>query len=250
MTPVEDPVLSVRNLTVTFGGPPVLHDVDVDVPRGAVMGLLGPNGAGKSTLLNAALELVPRASGEVRFFGRPLRDARLRIAHMPQTAKVDLDYPITVEGVVRMGLHPRLGWFRRPSREDRDAVEEAISRMRLDDHRHHQISELSGGQLKRTFLARVLAQRPELYLLDEPFAGVDVISDHVIRGVLTELAESGSTAVLIHHDLSTVQEVCSHVTLVDKTVISSGPIADAFTPETVNRAYGLGLMGGPGGGGR
>lgn len=246
MTTPNEPVLSIRGLTVTFGGPPVLRDVDVDVPPGVVMGLLGPNGAGKSTLLNAALDLVPRASGTVRFFGSSLADARLRIAHMPQTANVDLDYPITVEGVVRMGLNPRLGLFRRPSREDRRAVDDAIHRMRLDDHRHHQISELSGGQLKRTFLARVLAQRPELYLLDEPFAGVDIVSDHVIREVLTELADSGATVVLIHHDLSTVQEVCSHVTLIDGEVISSGPLEEAFTPESVNRAYGLGLMDGGG----
>ncbi|WP_338026124.1 metal ABC transporter ATP-binding protein [Corynebacterium uropygiale] len=234
--------LSVRGLTVSYGGPAIVKDASLTVPRGAVMGLLGPNGAGKSTFLNAILGLVPRARGEVTFFGDPLRAARRRIAHMPQTARVDLDYPITVEGVVRMGTYPRLGLFRRPGERERALVDDAISRMGLDDHRHHQISELSGGQLKRTFLARVLAQDPELYLLDEPFAGVDVVSDRVIRRELQRLAESGATVVLIHHDLATVKEICSHVTLLDHRVIASGTLKEAFTPENINAAYGLGLM--------
>ncbi|MBV7295918.1 metal ABC transporter ATP-binding protein [Corynebacterium sp. TAE3-ERU12] len=228
-------------MTVSYGGPPILENIDVDVPVGSVMGLLGPNGAGKSTLLNAALGLIPRSSGTVTFFDKPLKESRSRIAHMPQTAKIDLDYPITVEGVVRMGVFPNLGWFKRPGKEEHQAIAEAIERMGLTDHRNHQISELSGGQLKRTFLARVLAQKPDFYLLDEPFAGVDVVSGKVIQRELKKLADTGATIILVHHDLGTVREICSHVTLVNRSVVANGPVEQAFTPELVGKAFGLGL---------
>ncbi|WP_448851012.1 metal ABC transporter ATP-binding protein [Corynebacterium sp. 335C] len=235
------PALAVRGLTVSYGDSPVLRDVDFDVPVGAVMGLLGPNGAGKSTALRAAMGLIPKSSGEARFFGEPLDDVRRRVAYMPQTARVDLDYPITVEKVVLMGVMPRLGWFGRVKGEHREIADRAIERMGLQDLRKRQIGELSGGQLKRTFFARILAQQPELYFLDEPFAGVDMVSERVIGEVLDELVHSGATVVLVHHDLGAAREVCSHVTLLDGRVVATGTVEEAFTQENLNEAYGLGL---------
>lgn len=234
--------LSIAGLNVAYGSYRVIEDVSMKVPMGSVMGLIGPNGAGKSTIMKAAIDLIPRQSGNVALFDQPLDAVRDRVAYMPQAASVDWDYPITVEQVVGMGLYSKLGWFRRMTPEQRGQITTALERVGIPELAKRQISELSGGQRRRVFVARILVQAPDLYLLDEPFAGVDAASERVIRGVLHGLRDDGATIVIVHHDLSTVSEFCDHVTIVNRTLISTGPIEQAFTREHVNEAFGLGLM--------
>ncbi|GAA1470832.1 metal ABC transporter ATP-binding protein [Corynebacterium felinum] len=235
-------VLTISGLSVAYGATTVVNDVSFRVPQGAVMGLLGPNGAGKSTVMKAALGLIPAAQGDVRFFGGSLESARKRVAYMPQAASVDWDYPITVEQVVAMGLYSELGWFKRPTAAHKRRVSDALERVGIGELAKRQISELSGGQRRRVFVARILVQAPELYFLDEPFAGVDAASEQVIRGVLQELKQGGASIVIVHHDLSTVEKMCDHVTILNRHVVSTGPVQEAFSKELIHEAFGLGLM--------
>ena len=234
--------LAVRDLTVSYGSNRVVDDVSFRVPQGTVMGLIGPNGAGKSTIIKSVIDLISLERGDIRFFGEPLSRSRHRVAYMPQAADVDWDYPITVEQVVAMGLYPKLGWFRRMSAEEKRLVAANLEYVGISDLAKRQISELSGGQRRRVFMARILTQQPDLYLLDEPFAGVDAASEQVIRDVLVELRDQGATILIVHHNLSTVASLCQHVTIVNKRLVASGPIDKAFTKEKVNEAFGLGLV--------
>ena len=234
--------LAVRDLTVSYGSNRVVDDVSFRVPQGTVIGLIGPNGAGKSTIIKSVIDLIPLERGDIRFFGEPLSRSRHRVAYMPQAADVDWDYPITVEQVVAMGLYPKLGWFRRMSAEEKRLVAANLEYVGISDLAKRQISELSGGQRRRVFMARILTQQPDLYLLDEPFAGVDAASEQVIRDVLVELRDQGATILIVHHNLSTVASLCQHVTIVNKRLVASGPIDKAFTKEKVNEAFGLGLV--------
>lgn len=233
--------MSVTDVTVSYGATLAIEHATFTVPVGSVMGLIGPNGAGKSTIIKAGLELMNH-TGTVRFFGKPLGEARRKVAYMPQVAAVDWDYPITVEQVVTMGMYTELGWLRRANAAHRGRVMEVLDRVGIADLAKRQISELSGGQRRRVFVARILVQAPELYLLDEPFAGVDAASERVIRGVLRELRDQGATIVIVHHDLSTVAELCDHVTILNREIIATGPTNEAFTRENITKAFGLGLL--------
>ncbi|CAB0533544.1 metal ABC transporter ATP-binding protein [Corynebacterium diphtheriae] len=235
------PALVMRNVSARYGSTVAVERASVVVPAGTVMGFIGPNGAGKSSLIKAAIDLIDR-DGEVEFFGESLAAYRNRVGYMPQSADVDWDYPITVRQVVQMGLFPRLGWFKRLSGEHRELVDASLARVGIADLAKRHISELSGGQRRRVFVARILAQQPDIYLLDEPFAGVDAASEKVIRGVLHELRDAGKSVVIVHHDLSTVEELCDHVTIINRGVLASGPVSEVFTRETVNKAFGLGLL--------
>ncbi|WP_336249951.1 ABC transporter ATP-binding protein [Stomatohabitans albus] len=231
---------AANNLTVAYRDRVVLHDVSIEVPSGAVMGILGPNGAGKSTLLKAIMGLVPCLDGQSIFFGSSLNQSRRRVGYMPQAAEVDWDFPTTVLDVVTMGTYGSLGWWRRPGQKERQRAIDALDQVGIADLADRQISELSGGQKQRTFVARILAQDPDLFFMDEPFAGVDVVSERAIRKVLTQLREAGKTIVIVHHDLSTVREFCTHVTLLNQgRVVASGPLETAFTTEIVQEAYGF-----------
>ncbi|AKK04480.1 ATPase component of Mn/Zn ABC-type transporter [Corynebacterium mustelae] len=234
--------LTIKGLTVAYGATLAVEDATITVPKGAVMGLIGPNGAGKSTVIKAALGLIPSTSRECLFFGQELDSVRDRVAYMPQAAAVDWDYPITVEQVVAMGLYSELGWFKRMNPAHRARVADAMERVGITELAKRQISELSGGQRRRVFVARVLVQKPDFYLLDEPFAGVDAASEKVIRGVLHELRDAGATIAIVHHDLSTVTELCDHVCILNKQVVACGPVDTAFTRDNINTAFGLGLL--------
>lgn len=234
--------LSVANWSVSYGVQRVVDEVSFRVPAGAVMGLVGPNGAGKSTIMKSIIGLIPHEEGRTRFFGKDLEKVRHKVAYMPQAADVDWDYPITVSQVVEMGLFPKLGWFRRVSAADKKLVMDTLDRVGIADLAGRQISELSGGQRRRVFVARILVQQPDLYLLDEPFAGVDAASESVIHGVLEELRSQGSTVLIVHHDLSTVGHLCGHVAIVNKKLVAAGPTDKVLTKEKINEAFGLGLM--------
>jgi manganese/zinc/iron transport system ATP- binding protein len=230
--------LSVRGLTVSYGGAPAVFSVDADLPAGTMTAILGPNGAGKSTFLKGALGLVPRLSGEATVFGRPFEKARDRVAYVPQRASVDWEFPALALDVAMMGLYREIGLIRLPSRRHRARARECLARVGMEDFADRQIGQLSGGQQQRVFLARALAQDADLYLLDEPFAGVDAATERVLVDVLRGLRDQGRTVGCVHHDLSTVRDYFDRALILNGTRIAEGPVAEVFTSETLQAAYG------------
>jgi manganese/zinc/iron transport system ATP- binding protein len=235
--PADSPLV-VRGLTVSYGEKPAVFSVDATFPAEAMAAIIGPNGAGKSTLLKAVLGVVARLSGEVRVFGRPIDRARERIAYVPQRASVDWDFPTRVLDVVLMGLYRRLGMLGRVRREHLATAEACLERVGMADFAGRQIGQLSGGQQQRVFLARALAQEADLYLLDEPFAGVDAATEKAIIDVLKALKAERKTVVCVHHDLATVTDYFDHVFLINVRRIAEGPVATTFTPENLQATYG------------
>lgn len=236
--PTPPPALSVAGLTVAYGEKPAVFSVDMAVAQGTMTAIVGPNGAGKSTLLKAVLGLVKPLSGEVRLFGLPLSRARDRVAYVPQRASVDWDFPARVIDVVLMGLHRELGLLRRVRQEHLDRAQACLARVGMEDFASRQIGQLSGGQQQRVFLARALVQQADLYLLDEPFAGVDAATEKAIIAVLKELQAEGRSIVVVHHDLSTVRAYFDHLFLINTRAIAAGPVAEVFTAENLQMAYG------------
>ena len=234
----DESPLAVRGLTVSYGEKPAVFSVDATFPAHAMSAIIGPNGAGKSTLLKAALGVVPRLSGEVTVFGAPLDSARDRIAYVPQRASVDWDFPTTVIDVVLMGLYRQLGLLGRLRSRHRDAAQACLDRVGMADFAHRQIGQLSGGQQQRVFLARALAQDADLYLLDEPFAGVDAATERAIIEVLKSLRDEHKAVVCVHHDLATVEAYFDHVFLMNVRKIAEGPVATTFTGANLQATYG------------
>lgn len=230
--------LSVYDLTVAYQRKPVLWDVSIDFPAGQLIGVVGPNGAGKSTLIKAAMDLVPRASGEILFFGGKYKDQRQRVGYVPQRESVDWDFPVDAIDVVTMGLYGKIGWFRPVLGRHRRQAAEALARVGLEEFGHRQISQLSGGQQQRTFLARALVQDADLYLMDEPFAAVDAATELVIVDILRDMKKQGKTVVVIHHDLQTVPDYFDYVLLLNMRVVAHGPVATTFTTENLQKTYG------------
>jgi manganese/zinc/iron transport system ATP- binding protein len=232
-----DVPLAVRGLTASYGGAAALVDVSFCLRPATLTAIVGPNGAGKSTLLKAAIGAVS-ASGDVRFWGKPLRAVRGRVGYVPQRASVDWDFPVTAQQVVAMGLYPRIGWFRPVTRRWQKRALEALDRLGLADLADRPIGQLSGGQQQRVFLARALAQDADLYLMDEPFAGVDAATESAIFALLAQCRAAGKTAVLVHHDLDTVPRYFDDVLLLNRRVIAFGPVAETFTAANLKTAYG------------
>lgn len=233
-----DAPLSIHAMTVAYERLPVLWDIDVDIPPGALVGVIGPNGAGKSTLIKAALGLVPKLSGDVQMFGRPYAVQRERVAYVPQRESIDWDFPVTVLDVVCMGLYYTLGMLRPVNRRIKKKGLEALEEVGLQDFSKRQISQLSGGQQQRTFLARALIQDADLHLMDEPFAGVDASTEQTIVTLLRTLQKRGRTTVVVHHDLQTASEYFDHVLLLNTRVVAFGPTKEIFTPENIEATYG------------
>ena len=231
------PLVEFHDLTVAYGRRPVLWNVDLAIAEPCLFGIIGPNGAGKSTLLKAALGLVPAVGGYVRFFGAALSRVRGRVGYVPQRETVDWDFPVSVMDVVLMGTYGRLGWFARPRRAEREAARECLARVGLADLAGRQIGRLSGGQQQRVFLARALAQRADIYLFDEPLAGVDARSQERIFAVLAELRDSGRLVMVVHHDLRTAVEWFDRVALIDMRLVATGPTAEVLTPANLRRTY-------------
>ncbi len=235
--PTDSP-LAIRGLTVSYGQKPAVFSVDMTVQPGAMTAIIGPNGAGKSTLLKAALGIVRPLSGQVQVFGAPLARQRARIAYVPQRASIDWDFPTRVIDVVLMGLYRQLGLLRRIRGVHRDRALTCLDRVGMRDFADRQIGQLSGGQQQRVFLARALAQDADLYLLDEPFAGVDAATEKAIIGVLKSLRAEGKTVVVVHHDLATVRDYFDNVFLINTSKVAEGPVSTAFTSETLQATYG------------
>lgn len=242
-TPPMIPAIEVHDLTVAYRESPVLWDVDLAVPPGVLMAVVGPNGAGKTTLIKSVLGLVRPVSGRVLVGGKPYSPRTRAVAYVPQRGTVDWDFPTTALDVVTMGTYGRLGWFRRPGPAERAAAGDALARVGMAGFAGRQISQLSGGQQQRVFLARALVQDSPVYLMDEPFQGVDAVTERAIVDILRELRSRGRTVVVVHHDLQTVPEYFDWVTLLNVRAIASGPVGEAFTPENLRRAYGATIRG-------
>jgi manganese/zinc/iron transport system ATP- binding protein len=236
--------LSIHDMTVAYHRKAVIWDIDYDAPRGKLVAIVGPNGAGKSTLIKAVLDLVPRVSGEVFIFGKPYRSQRRRVAYVPQRESVDWDFPVNALDVVAMGLYRQIGWCLPVTRKYKLAALEALSRVGMADFAYRQISQLSGGQQQRVFLARALVQQADLFLMDEPFAGVDASTERAIVELLRDLRSQGKTALVVHHDLQTVHEYFDDVMLINMRLVASGPVRDVFNSENLRKTYGgkLGLL--------
>ncbi len=230
--------LSVHDMTVAYHRKPVLWDVDFDAPAGSLIGMIGPNGAGKSTLLKAALDLMPKASGRVMIFGKPYRQQRHLVGYVPQRESVDWDFPVNALDVVCMGLYRQIGWCRLVSRRHKQRAMQALEQVGMADFAKRQISQLSGGQQQRVFLARALVQDAVLYLMDEPFAGVDASTEQAIVNILQTLRTAGKTTLVVHHDLHTVREYFDYVILLNMRIVAHGPTDEVFTPDNLRKTYG------------
>ncbi len=233
--------ITARHVTVTYrNGLTALRDASFQIPRGTVTALVGVNGAGKSTIFKAIMGFVPLARGEIRLLGMTVPQALKQnlVAYVPQSEEVDWSFPVLVEDVVMMGRYGHMGFLRRPSKADRAAVDEALARVNMQEYRYRQIGELSGGQKKRVFLARALAQDGRVILLDEPFTGVDVKTEEQIIALLRELRDEGRVMLVSTHNLGSVPEFCDRVVLVKGTVLGYGPTETTFTHENLEAAFG------------
>ena len=231
-----DPI-QIKNLSVTYRTEPALWNVDLTFPQGKMIAIVGPNGAGKSTLIKAIMGLVPITAGNVRIFGKSYSKQRSKVAYVPQRGSVDWDFPTNALDVVEMGLYGKLGWLRRPNSHTKEKARGCLEKVGLEDYADRQIGQLSGGQQQRVFVARALAQDPQIYLMDEPLNGVDAITEKTILTVLENLRTEGKTIVMVHHDLQTVDKYFDWVVMLNRNLISTGPIKEVFTKENLDKAY-------------
>jgi len=227
--------LEVSQLSVNYDKTPVLWDITFSIPKGSLVGIIGPNGAGKSTLIKAALGLVKPLYGSVSFFGKTLKEMRNKIGYVPQRETVDWDFPITVMELVLMGRYGQLGLFKWPKKTDREKARHYLELVGMYGYKDRQISELSGGQQQRVFLARALLQEADLYFMDEPFAGIDASTEKVIIDLLHSLKNAGKTVLVVHHDLSSVENYFTWVIMLNMRLVAAGSVSSVFTPEMLHR---------------
>ncbi|MDB9946200.1 manganese/iron ABC transporter ATP-binding protein [Ascidiaceihabitans sp.] len=233
--------ITANDVTVTYrNGHTALRNASFEIPTGTITALVGVNGAGKSTLFKAIMGFVPAAKGEITVLGMPVKDALRQniVAYVPQSEEVDWSFPVLVEDVVMMGRYGHMGFLRRPKQTDHEAVTSALERVNMIDFRHRQIGELSGGQRKRVFLARALAQEGKVVLLDEPFTGVDVQTEDAIITLLGEMRDEGRVILVSTHNLGSVPEFCDRTVLVKETVLAYGPTETTFTHDNLELAFG------------
>lgn len=233
--------ICARDVTVTYrNGNTALRNASFEIPTGTITALVGVNGAGKSTLFKAIMGFAPTSKGEITILGQSVKAALRQniVAYVPQAEEVDWSFPVLVEDVVMMGRYGKMGFFRIPSAADKTAVTEALSRVGMSKYRHRQIGELSGGQRKRVFLARALAQDGRVILLDEPFTGVDVQTEEAITDLLRDLRSEGRVMLVSTHNLGSVPEFCDRTVLVNGTVLAHGPTETTFTKENLQLAFG------------
>lgn len=238
MTQAKNVPIEFHDVTVSYHKKPVLWNVDLQVPEGKLVGIIGPNGAGKSTLIKAIMGLLPLSSGWVQVYGKPHNKQRSLLGYVPQRESVDWNFPVTVRDVVMMGRYGKIGMFRRPAKQDRQIVKECLDKLGMGAYAARQISQLSGGQQQRVFLARALAQESQIYLMDEPFVGVDAATERAIIILLKELRERGKTVLVVNHDLQAVQSYYDFLLMLNMRVVAFGPTAQVMTPELLHKTYG------------
>ena len=222
--------IEIKNLTVAYGENIALEDLNLNIEIGSLMALVGPNGAGKSTLIKTILKFLKQITGEIKINAKTL-------AYVPQRNSVDWDFPTTLFDVVEMGCYGRVGLFKRVSKEEKQKVLKAIEQVGMLEFKDRQISELSGGQQQRAFIARALLQEADIYLMDEPFQGVDSTTEKSIVEILKQLKAEGKTIIVVHHDLQTVATYFESVALINKAVIVSGKVSEVFTQENIDVTY-------------
>lgn len=234
----NEPVIEVHDLTVSYDKKPVLWDVDFSIPQGVLCGILGPNGSGKSTLLKSIMGLLSPDSGFVKLFGNQLKEVRRKVAYVPQRESVDWDFPASVLDVVLMGMYAQRPFYKRISKGDKEWAMHCLEKVNMQDFHSRQIAQLSGGQQQRVFIARALAQNAELYLMDEPFAGVDATTEKSIMDLLESMKADGKTIVVVHHDLQTVRNYFDYLVFMNTRLVSSGYTKDVFKQDVLEETYG------------
>jgi len=232
------PAIEVHNLTASYQRKPVLWDIDFKIPHGKLVGIVGPNGSGKTTLLRNIMGLMKPDSGYVNIFGMKLDKVREKVSYVPQRESVDWDFPASVLDVVEMGRYRKDKLFRKLKKEDREIARASLEKVGMLEFARRQISQLSGGQQQRVFIARSLAQEADLYLMDEPFVGVDAATEESILTLLREMKEQGKTVVIVHHDLQTAYEYFDHIVLLNTRLVAAGPKDEVFESELLQEAYG------------
>ncbi|NOU82187.1 ATP-binding cassette domain-containing protein [Paenibacillus sp. LMG 31459] len=234
-------MIEIKDLNVDYFGSSALENVNLEIPFGHTVGIIGPNGAGKSTLIKALLEVIKKRTGSVRVEGRDISEYKRKIAYVPQKNDIDLTFPITVKDTVLTGTYPNLRIFQRPGKKERERAEECMAMVDISDLANKQISNLSGGQLQRVFIARALAQGANVFFLDEPFVGIDMVSEKIIVNLLKHLREEGKTILVVHHDLHEVEEYFDKIIILNKKLIAFGDVKDTFTTGNIRAAYGASL---------
>lgn len=229
--------LSIHNLTVVYNSKSVLSDVSAVIPSGILLAIVGPNGAGKSTLIKSIVELVKPTTGTITIFGKPYAHQRHQIAYVPQRISIDWDFPITVFEVVLMGRYGHLTWMSRPTAYDKKIAWQSLEAVALQDYAHTPINRLSGGQQQRVFLARALAQEAQIYLMDEPFVGIDEPTERATVKLLKQLRSQGKTIIIVHHDLHTMYTYFDWVLVLNGKALACGPIDTIAPKELLRSAY-------------
>ncbi len=232
------PALEIKDLSVAYHRKPVLTGISMRVMPGSMVGIIGPNGAGKSTFVKAVMGLLPVMNGSVKVFGESFADNLHRVGYVPQRESVDWDFPVDVLDVVLMGRYGKIGIGRRPSAGDREVAMACLEKVQMTPFASRQIGDLSGGQQQRVFLARALAQESDLYLMDEPFAGVDAATEAAIVGILSGLREAGKTILVVHHDLASAGRYFDHLMLLNERLIGYGPTQGLLTRGMLQMTYG------------
>lgn len=233
--------VSIKGLSVSYERKRVLTNIFLELEAGNVYGVVGPNGAGKSTLFKSILGLIDVNNGTVKVFGKDIKDDRKRVVYVPQKSDVDWQFPATVYDIILMGRYPHKKIFQRLSKKDHDFAHQAMEEVGMTSFKNRQIGELSGGQQQRVFIARALCQQADVFLLDEPFVGVDITTEEKIIGILKSLAAQQKTLLVVHHDLSSVRNYFDKVILLNQRLIAVGDTATTFTEENIAKAYGAQL---------
>lgn len=239
---MSEPIINIKGLSVSYERKRVLTNIYLEIERGKMYAVVGPNGAGKSTFFNALLGLIEVNSGQILFEGKPIEEERKRVAYVPQRNDVDWSFPATVFDIVLMGRYPHKSVFTPLSKTDKEIALQALRELGIENLKDRQISELSGGQQQRTFIARALCQQAEIYFLDEPFVGVDIMTEEKIIQILKKLSQDGKTVLVVHHDLSTVEKYFDRVILLNQRLVAAGDIPTTFTSENISNTYGGQLL--------
>lgn len=230
-------MITVENLTVSYYGKEAISNVSFSCRPGSLIGIIGPNGSGKSTMIKAILGIIPKDRGQVLIDGEPATESLQDIAYVQQKNDIDWDFPINVFDTVLMGTYPNLGLFRRPKKKQKQIVKESLERVGMLEHAEQQIGELSGGQQQRVFLARALAQQAKVFFLDEPFVGIDIVSEERIVKILRELKAEGKTLFIVNHDLSKTEAYFDELILLNKNLVAAGPVREVYVYDTITKAY-------------
>ncbi|MDG2041992.1 MAG: metal ABC transporter ATP-binding protein [Bacteroidia bacterium] len=232
------PIIEAHNLTVLYGRKPAIWNIDFKLPEGQVIGIMGPNGSGKSTLLKSIMGVVTPTTGYTKVYDQELNQVRHKVSYVPQRQEIDWDFPASVWDIVSMGRFHVRGLFKRLTSEDNDIIQESLEKVNMLGFAKRQISQLSVGQQQRVFLARAIAQQGELFLMDEPFAGVDIATEEMIVDLLKEMKGQGKTLVIVHHDLHTAQSYFDHLVLMNTRLVACGKTSDVFTDQILTDTYG------------